>query len=144
MANVTEGEFQRWMKHISDSLVRIEDLQRVANGKTAAHGEAIAVISERLAKIEREDEAIESTVKLIRDHGCSQLHNHEAVARTLVAAGVETPSVVVPSTIPHPSQWSKRAKVATGVGVGVALWPAIAEIAKLLYTLFSFIHQGVR
>jgi hypothetical protein len=39
------------------------------------------------------------------------------------------------------SQWSRRTKVAAGVGVGVALWPAITEIAKLLYAILQLIER---
>jgi hypothetical protein len=140
---VTEHEFERWMKATSESLGRIENLQRAANSKTAANSEAIAVILRRLDTIEREDAAIESAVVSVQKDGCNQLKQHAAVVQAI--GGGATPTAYADTDVglrlPHPSQWSRKAKVATGVSVGVALWPALTEMAKLLYTLVQFIGQ---
>jgi hypothetical protein len=129
---VTEHEFERWMRQTSASLDRIEGLQRAANSKTAANSEAIAVIIRRLDVIEREDAAIEATVRSVQEKGCNQLEHHAGVMQ--IMNGVEGASVAAFDI----SRWSRRTKVAAGVGVGVALWPAVTEIAKLLYTLLQW------
>lgn len=134
---VTEHEFERWMKNTSDSLARIEGLQRAANSKTAANSEAIAVILRRLDVIENEDRAIESSVVAIQKDGCNQMKNHAHIMQALDPA-MEAAGSVAAFDI---SRWSRKTKVAAGVGVGVALWPAITEIAKLLYTLLMWVEN---
>jgi len=134
---VTEHEFERWMRQTSATLDRIEGLQRAANSKTALNSEAIAVIMQRLDVIEREDAAIEQTVRSVQDKGCNQLKQHSAVVQALGEPQMETGASVAAFDI---SRWSRKTKVAAGVGVGVALWPALTEIAKLLYTLLQWIE----
>ena len=135
---ITEHEFERWMKQTSESLGRIESLQRVANHKTALNSEAIAVILRRLDVIEREDAAIESAVTSVQKDGCNQLKQHSAV---LTMARGDYADSDFGLRLPHPSVWSAKTKVAVGAGVSVVLWPALTEVAKLAYTLVQFIGR---
>jgi len=135
---ITEHEFERWMKQTSESLGRIESLQRLANHKTALNSEAIAVIPRRLDTIEREDAAIESAVISVQKEDCNQLKQHSAV---LTMARGDYADADFGLRVPHPSAWSAKTKVAVGAGVSVVLWPALTELAKLVYTLVQFIER---
>lgn len=138
---VTEHEFERWMRQTSATLDRIENLQRAANSKTAINSEAIAVIMQRLDVIEREDSAIESAIVSVQKDGCNQLKQHAAVVQALGTGPTAYADTDFGLRPPHPSAWSKKTKVAVGAGVSIVLWPAVTEIAKLLYTLLQWIEQ---
>lgn len=126
------------MKQTSASLDRIEGLQRAANSKTASNSEAIAVILRRLDVIEREDASIEQTVRDVQERGCAQLKQHTRVVEAI--DGVQAAEGPTGATLDI-SRWSRRTKVAAGAGVAVALWPALAEIAKLIYSLVQFVER---
>lgn len=134
---ITEHEFDRWMKQTSASLERIEALQRAATNKTASNSEAIAVILRRLDDIERGESTIQSEVKSVKEEGCSQLKHHASLMQAALPEFVPGDSVAAFDI----SRWSRKTKVAAGVGVGIALWPAVAEIAKLAYTLIQWIEN---
>lgn len=131
---ITGEEFERWMKHTSDSLGRIEQMQRTANSKTASHAEAIAVITRRLDEIESETEKIEDVVRSVKEDGCHQLATHEAIVR---GGGEVMVTPVHP--IPHPATWGRRTKMLVGAGISVAMWPAVEQIARLLYAVLVWL-----
>jgi hypothetical protein len=102
--------------HISRELGEIKGMVREANGKTAANGQAIAIIQRELDAIRSEDLAIEETVEDIKAHGCHQFANHQQVLTTL--------------------GWSpkKKAGVAAGlITTGALAWPAIQQIAETVH-----------
>jgi hypothetical protein len=102
--------------HISNELGEIKLMVKEANGKTAANGQAIAIIHRELDAIKAEDRSIEETVEDIKVHGCHQLANHEAVLTTL--------------------GWSQRKKAGVAAGLlttGALAWPAIQQIAEAVH-----------
>ncbi len=90
---------------------------REANGKTAANGQAIAIIQRELDAIRSEDLAIEATVEDIKAHGCHQLENHQQVLMTTLG-------------------WSPKKKAGVAAGLlttGALAWPAIQQIAEAVH-----------
>lgn len=140
---LTVAEFERWAKQIADSLERVENGQRYANGKVADNTAVIAVMLKRIEKIEREDQAIEDTVRDIRDMGCSQLRQHHTslLLRRQQSPGEED---AYQRLMTHPQDWPRRMKVAAGATVAVALLPAVQDVAKMFYAFFLWLHSTLR
>lgn len=140
---VTGAEFARWMREESEfrdrlerrmatnavavqaGLDKIEHHLAEINGRTRHNSEGLSALDVRIARIEREDEAIQQTVQSIHDEGCSQYSAHVATLERLGAA---------------PSDWSTRKKTVIGgalVGTGTLIWPAIQEIAKAIHAILD-------
>lgn len=138
---VTGEEFARWMHEESEFRDRLErrmatnaasvqtGLDKIEahlaeiNGRTRKNSEGITSLDVRIARIEKEDETIEQTIRSIHDEGCAQYVAHTALIERDPGNG-----------------WSSRKKVVVAgglVGTGALAWPALAEIAKALHHIWS-------
>lgn len=151
---ITAGEFTRWRaeetefrKGIKADLGEIIGLVRNQNGRLGSAEAAIQIIQRDLEAIKSEDLSIQGTVESIQRDGCHQFQNHQEALTVLEGAGVlpntdgaqpRTNGFKFPTLTP-------RQKVAAGVGGAALIFPALADLAKWIYTGLSWlqsVHAG--
>lgn len=156
---VTGAEFKRWMDEESTFRERIErrmengftevksgvalvaSLQRDANGKTAAHERAIAVMQRDVEAIRSEDLQIARDLDHLRKDGCGKYAAHVEVLGTLAE-----PSDGVVLTERHRPAFrmpdlSRKQKAVAGVSITAILIPAIADLFRFLTAAVAWLAQ---